>query len=107
MVDERPLREAQSKLDAVCSQLGLAELKLKDALEVIRRQEADIAALQATVLAQQSERATGSIAQDDQTPASPEEKKSVGRPRGSAKTTDAARPSKPMREPKPVKWWIK
>ncbi len=118
--DERPLREAQAKLDAVCSQLGLAELKLKDALETIRRQEVDTAALQATIATQQAELATLAAAAPagsrDEPPAAPREavadgqivrKNPVGRPRGPAKTADAAARRKPACEPKPVKWWIK
>ncbi len=118
--DDRPLREAQAKLDAVCSQLGLAELKLKDALDLIRRQEVDIAALQATIGAQQAELAAVARAapggRDDQAaaplheamPDGPAVKKNpVGRPRGPARTADAAARRKPLREPKPVKWWIK
>ncbi len=116
--DDRPLREAHAKLDAVCSQLGLAELKLKDALELIRRQEVDIAALQATIGAQQTElvAAAARAGDRDDQPAAPSpealpegqalRKNPVGRPRGPAKIADAAR-RKPAREPKPVKWWIK
>lgn len=123
VVDDRPLREAQAKLDTVCSQLGLAELKLKDALELIRRQDADIAALQATVNAHQAELAATAAARAappsdrvDPLAASAREampngqttrKNPVGRPRGPAKTADAAARRKPAREPKPVKWWIK
>lgn len=122
--DDRLLRESQAKLDAVCSQLGLAELKLKDALELIRRYEADIAALQATVSAQQAELAATSAALAAAAPSERGErpdkpsheavpdvqairKNPVGRPRGPAKTVDDATRRKPAREPKPVKWWIR